>query len=76
VGVYLLALYWPFAADFFQLTPLSPTQWGRVLAVAAPAFVLTLASDWAARLVGARSVSDGSGHPDRGASTPRSRSGL
>jgi cation-transporting ATPase E len=46
VPVYLLAMYLPFAADFFQLTPLTVGQWGLVLLVAVPAFAATLVSDW------------------------------
>jgi cation-transporting ATPase E len=45
VPVYLLAMYWPLPADFFELTPLSFLQWWQVLAVAAPAYGLTLLSD-------------------------------
>jgi magnesium-transporting ATPase (P-type) len=39
-------LYWPLAADFFELAPLSLTQWGLVLAVSGPALLLCLALDW------------------------------
>jgi cation-transporting ATPase E len=49
LAAYLAALYWPSAADFFQLVPLGPAQWGRVLAVAGPAYGLALASDLVAR---------------------------
>jgi hypothetical protein len=38
-------MYWPLAADFFELTPLTAGQWCRVLLVSAAALVLTLASD-------------------------------
>lgn len=43
--VYLTMMYWPPAADFFELEALSLVQWGRVLAVAVPTFGLTLWSD-------------------------------
>jgi cation-transporting ATPase E len=43
--VYLAVMYQPRAADFFQLVPLSPSEWGLVLAVALPAFALCLATD-------------------------------
>jgi cation-transporting ATPase E len=43
--VYLLALYVPPAAEFFRLRGLSVPQWLAVLAVAAPAYGLTLLSD-------------------------------
>jgi cation-transporting ATPase E len=49
VPMYLLVLYWPLAANFFELTPLAISQWTRVLLVVAPAFVLTLVSDWLLR---------------------------
>ena len=38
--LYAVAMYWPFANDFFQLTPLTGSQWLWVLAVAGPAAVL------------------------------------
>jgi cation-transporting P-type ATPase E len=38
--LYLLAMYWPLPADFFQLTPLGLAEWGLVLAVALPALLL------------------------------------
>jgi cation-transporting ATPase E len=44
--LYLLAMYQPPAADFFQLVPLAPSEWGLVLAVALPAFAACLATDW------------------------------
>jgi cation-transporting ATPase E len=43
---YLLSMYVPLAARFFQLEPLSVGQWLVVLAVAAPTAALTLLSDW------------------------------
>jgi cation-transporting ATPase E len=49
VPLYLLVLYWPLTADFFELTPLSAGQWARVLLVVVPAFLVTLASDWLLR---------------------------
>jgi cation-transporting ATPase E len=45
VPAYLLAMYLPPSADFFQLTMLSAWQWLLVLAVAAPAYLLTRLSD-------------------------------
>jgi cation-transporting ATPase E len=45
VPVYLLAMYVPLSASFFELTPLGVVEWLYVLAVAVPAYVLTLASD-------------------------------
>jgi cation-transporting ATPase E len=45
VPVYLLAMYWPLSARFFEMEPLALPQWGLVLAVAAVAYVLTLLSD-------------------------------
>jgi hypothetical protein len=43
--VYLIAMYWPFAGRFFQLTALDGPAWLRVLAVAVPAYLLSLLSD-------------------------------
>ena len=45
VPVYLLAMYWPMSARFFELSELGWQQWLQVLAVAAPAYGLTLLSD-------------------------------
>jgi cation-transporting P-type ATPase E len=42
---YLLAMYWPFSARFFELTALSLPQWTQVLGIAAPAYALSLVSD-------------------------------
>jgi cation-transporting ATPase E len=44
--VYAVALYLPLANDFFQLVPLGLAEWALVLAVAGPAYLLCLASDW------------------------------
>jgi hypothetical protein len=38
--LYAVAMYWPVAADFFQLTPLTGSQWLCLLAVIAPAALL------------------------------------
>jgi cation-transporting ATPase E len=43
--VYLLVLYWPPSAGFFELEPLSLGQWGLVVAVSAGGYGLTLLSD-------------------------------
>jgi cation-transporting ATPase E len=45
VPLYLLAMYWPLSADFFRLTPLGWLDWLKVLAVAVPAYGLSLLSD-------------------------------
>ncbi len=45
VPVYLLALYVPPAANFFEVTPLALVQWGQVLAVVVPAAALARVSD-------------------------------
>jgi cation-transporting ATPase E len=45
VPVYLLAMYWPLSANFFELTALNLLQWWQVLVVAAPAYGLTILSD-------------------------------
>jgi cation-transporting P-type ATPase E len=48
--VYLLAMYWGPPARFFRLAALHPAEWGMVLAVVVPAFLLCKLSDrWAAR---------------------------
>jgi cation-transporting ATPase E len=49
VPLYLLVLYWPVSANFFELTPLTFSQWVRVLLVVIPAFVVTVLSDWLLR---------------------------
>jgi cation-transporting ATPase E len=45
VPLYLLALYWPLSQDFFRLAPLDGVGWLKVLAVAVPAYGLSLLSD-------------------------------
>jgi cation-transporting ATPase E len=52
VPLYLVALYWPPAAYFFELEPLTLSQWGRVLAVAVPAYGLSLLTDAVQRRLG------------------------
>ncbi|OAI47229.1 hypothetical protein AYO44_09935 [Planctomycetaceae bacterium SCGC AG-212-F19] len=44
--VYLATMYVPVLARFFELTPLTVTQWAVVLAVAGPAFLLCKIIDW------------------------------
>ncbi|MBY0457511.1 MAG: cation transporting ATPase C-terminal domain-containing protein, partial [Gemmataceae bacterium] len=49
VPIYAGFMYWPFAADFFRLTPLGWLEWGRVLGVGAVAYLasrLTDRIDW------------------------------
>lgn len=41
VPIYAGFMYWPLSADFFRLTPLSLTEWAKVLLVAFPAFVVS-----------------------------------
>ncbi len=58
VPLYLLALYWPLSQRFFSLVPLGWLDWVKVLAVAAPAYGLSLLSDrirWAGRETASRS---------------------
>jgi cation-transporting ATPase E len=43
---YLAIMYWPLAAYFFELTPLTLAQWGLVLSVAAPAVLVCQVIDW------------------------------
>jgi cation-transporting ATPase E len=50
IPVYLTAMYWPLAADFFRLTPLGITDWALVVLTALAAYGTCLVSD---RLVGA-----------------------
>jgi cation-transporting ATPase E len=45
IPAYLLMMYLPPAADFFKLSPLEGVQWLRVVAVAAPAFVVSKLTD-------------------------------
>lgn len=52
VPVYLIAMYWPMSASFFDLNALSLIQWTQVLGIAAPAYALSLVSDqWAGATV-------------------------
>ncbi|HJT78150.1 MAG TPA: cation transporting ATPase C-terminal domain-containing protein, partial [Gemmataceae bacterium] len=44
--LYAGVMYIPPAANFFLLVPLGAAGWGVVLAFAAPAFLLCLATDW------------------------------
>ena len=46
VPVYLGAMYWRPPARFFELAPLNWEQWGMVLAVVGPAYLLCLLTDW------------------------------
>jgi cation-transporting ATPase E len=50
--LYLLALYRPLPAYFFELTPLGLSEWGLVLIVALPALVLCRLLDELSRLLG------------------------
>ena len=36
IPAYLIAMYWPFSADFFRLTMLGAVQWLEVSVVGAP----------------------------------------
>jgi hypothetical protein len=45
IPVYLTALYWPFAASFFELTPLGIVDWGIVLLVAGVTYGMCLLLD-------------------------------
>jgi len=45
IPAYLIAMYWPFSADFFRLTMLGAAQWLEVLSVVLPAYGLTVLSD-------------------------------
>jgi cation-transporting ATPase E len=45
VPMYLPAMYWPLAANFFQLAPLGWGEWGLALAVVAGGYGLALLSD-------------------------------
>ena len=44
--VYLLMMYWGPPARFFRLAALRPAEWGMVLAVVLPAFLLCRLTDW------------------------------
>jgi cation-transporting ATPase E len=46
VLLYLIVMYWPVSARFFELMPLTESQWGLVAAVAVPAFVVCKLLDW------------------------------
>lgn len=46
VPLYAGFMYWPPAADFFRLAPLSWGEWLKVLAVAAPAFAVSRLAEW------------------------------
>ena len=66
--VYLVAMYWGPPARFFELAPLRPAEWGMVLAVVVPAFLLCKLTDgWGARrprqFEGSPSVREGSAGP-------------
>ena len=50
IPAYLIAMYWPFSARFFQLTMFTPVQWLEVLAVVLPTYAVSVLSD---RLTGA-----------------------
>ena len=45
IPAYLIAMYWPWSASFFRLAPFGIVQWFEVLAVAVPAYGLSLLSD-------------------------------
>jgi magnesium-transporting ATPase (P-type) len=45
VSAYLVVIHCPPASDFFQLTPLSFTQWGRIIVVVVPVYALSLLTD-------------------------------
>jgi hypothetical protein len=45
IPVYLLAMYWPLAQSFFELTPLGWREWGLVLGVAGLGWWATLLAD-------------------------------
>jgi cation-transporting ATPase E len=56
VPAYLLAMYWPLSARFFEISPLGLVQWAQVLGIVAPAYGLSVASDMSARRVMSRSA--------------------
>ena len=68
--LYLLAMYWRAPASFFELVPLSPWEWGRVLAAAGAALAAALALDAAAR---GRRPGGGGPSPAPGRSSPPAR---
>ena len=45
IPTYLLAMYWPFAADFFRLVPLGLLDWLVILAVVSATTLLSIVSD-------------------------------
>ena len=45
VPIYLLMMYWPLSARFFDLAQLNALQWLQVVAVAIPAYLASKASD-------------------------------
>jgi cation-transporting ATPase E len=45
IPIYLLAMYWPLAARFFELAPLGLVEWAMVVMVALATYGLTLLSD-------------------------------
>jgi cation-transporting P-type ATPase E len=46
VPAYLIAMYWPFSNDFFQLTALNGQDWLRVLMVTVTTYALCLVADY------------------------------
>src|SRR5262249_34383600 len=49
VPAYLVAMFAPALAYFFELQPLSIGQWGQVLGVAVTALLVLAVSDWVVR---------------------------
>jgi cation-transporting ATPase E len=49
VPAYLAAMYVPAFAYFFELQPLTGAEWGQVLLVAGPAWLVLVLSDWVVR---------------------------
>jgi cation-transporting ATPase E len=45
VPAYLIAMYWPLAADFFQLSAFGVREWGKVLVVVLAAYAASRLSD-------------------------------
>jgi cation-transporting ATPase E len=45
IPAYLIAMYWPFSADFFRLRMFGAVQWLEVLSVVVPTYGVTLLSD-------------------------------
>jgi cation-transporting P-type ATPase E len=54
IPAYLIAMYWPFSADFFRLTMFGVVQWLEVLAVVLPTYGATLLSDRLAQWLSSR----------------------